>query len=163
MKLIKPSFLIKEQEPGLEGIYKQIEWAGRHCYKSHDKITEDSAKKFVDRMIKSQHYSVLEQGTVYLSIYSDDCETLPDDWVYKLFDYSRGTYDDGNTIKNPWIKVDYIRPNFIITTNYRWILENNAEFMLKYLCEPTEYHEKRVCVKFICDRGVSHKKICGLI
>ena len=44
MKLIKPSFLIKEQEPELEGIYKQIEWAGRHCYKSLDKITENSAK-----------------------------------------------------------------------------------------------------------------------
>ena len=28
---------------------------------------------------------------------------------------------------------------------------------LKYLCEPTEYHKKRVCVRFICDRGVSHE------
>ena len=44
MRLIKPSFEIKEQESGLNGVYKQIEWAGRHCYKSLDKITEDSAK-----------------------------------------------------------------------------------------------------------------------
>ena len=29
MKLIKPSFEIIEQQPGLEGIYKQIEQAGR--------------------------------------------------------------------------------------------------------------------------------------
>ena len=47
MKLIKPSFEILDQQCGLEGIYKQIEIAGRTCYKSEDKITEDSAKGFV--------------------------------------------------------------------------------------------------------------------
>lgn len=34
MKLVKPSFEIIEQKPGLEGIYEQIELAGRTCYKS---------------------------------------------------------------------------------------------------------------------------------
>lgn len=37
MKLIKPSFEIWEQPSGLEGVYKQIERAGRICYKSEDK------------------------------------------------------------------------------------------------------------------------------
>ena len=157
MKLIKPSFEIIEQQPGILGLYKQIELAGRTCYKSEDKITETSAKEFVNRMIKSGHGAMLEHGTVYLAIPVDDCEDLPDGWVHKLFDYSSGTYDDGNTIKSPWIKVKYIRPKFIITTNYRWIIENGTTFMLKYLCEPTEFHEKRVCVRFICDRGVSHE------
>ena len=55
MKLIKPNLEILEQQPGLDGIYKQIELAGRTCYKSEDKITEDSAKAFVDRMIKAGH------------------------------------------------------------------------------------------------------------
>ena len=64
MKLIKPSFLIKEQEPGVIGIYRQIEYAGRICYKSSNKITEDSAKPFVDRMIKSGHGAMLDHGTV---------------------------------------------------------------------------------------------------
>ena len=68
MRLINPSFEIWEQEPGLEGIYKAIERAGRVCYRSEDKITEDSAKPFVDRIIKSKHGSVLEHGTVYLAI-----------------------------------------------------------------------------------------------
>lgn len=68
MKLIKPSFLIKEQEPGLLGIYRQIEYAGRICYKSSDKITDTSAKEFVDRMVKSGHHAMLEFGTVYLRI-----------------------------------------------------------------------------------------------
>ena len=74
MKLIKPSFEIIEQQPGLEGIYKQIEQAGRTCYKSEDKITEDSAKGFVDRMVKSGHGAMLEHGTVYLRIPIDEYE-----------------------------------------------------------------------------------------
>lgn len=68
MKLIKPNVVILEQQPGLDGIYKQIELAGRNCYKSEDKITEDSAKAFVDRMIASGHGAMLEHGTVYLAI-----------------------------------------------------------------------------------------------
>lgn len=68
MKLVKAGFLIKEQEGGLDGMYKHIEWAGRHCYKSLDKITEGSAKGFVQRMLKAGHLSVLEHGTVYLRI-----------------------------------------------------------------------------------------------
>ena len=50
----------------LEGIYKQIELAGRTAYHSQDKITPTSAKNFVDRMIKSEHGACLEHGTVYL-------------------------------------------------------------------------------------------------
>ena len=55
MELIKPSWEILEQESGIDGIYKAIERAERTCYKSEDKITENSARPFVDRMIASQH------------------------------------------------------------------------------------------------------------
>lgn len=55
MRLIKPSYQIIEQKSGLDGVYKIIEQAGRVCYKSEDKITETSAKEFVDRMIASKH------------------------------------------------------------------------------------------------------------
>ena len=74
MRLIKPSYEIWQQPSGLEGIYKQIERVGRVCYKSEDKITEDSAKPFVDRMIKSGHGAMLEHGTVYLRIPIEEYE-----------------------------------------------------------------------------------------
>ena len=74
MRLIKPSYEIWQQPSGLEGIYKQIERAGRVCYRSEDKITEDSAKPFVDRMIKSGHGAMLEHGTVYLRIPIEEYE-----------------------------------------------------------------------------------------
>jgi len=41
-----------------------IEWAGRTSYKSHDKITKDSAKKFVEMIRKLGHESVLEHSSM---------------------------------------------------------------------------------------------------
>ena len=66
MKVNNYKVEILPQSKGLEGIYKQIELAGRTCYQSQYKITEDSAKGFVDRMTKSGHGAMLEHGTVYL-------------------------------------------------------------------------------------------------
>ena len=74
MRLIKPSFEIVEQGYTINDIYKQIELSGRTCYKSEDKITETSAKEFVDRMIKSGHGAMLEHGTVYLAIPIEEYE-----------------------------------------------------------------------------------------
>ena len=147
MKLIKPSFEIWEQESGLEGIYKAIERAGRVCYKSENKITDTSAKPFVDRMIKSGHTSVLEHGTVYLRV--------PDEELLRNFiDNTPSHFNCEWCRTNPVMDEDN---NAYITTNYRHIIEHKLEDYLKYLCEPTEYHEKRVTVHFVCDRGVSHE------
>lgn len=66
MRLIDSSVEIIPQESGLLGVYKQIEIAGRTSYKSEDRITEDSAKGFVDMLIKRGHTAPLEHGTVYL-------------------------------------------------------------------------------------------------
>ena len=74
MKLIKPHFEVLEQQLGIDGIYKMIELAGRTCYRSEDKITENSAKSFVDRMVKSGHGAMLEHGTVYLRIPIEEYE-----------------------------------------------------------------------------------------
>lgn len=148
MKLIKPSFEIWNQPAGLEGVYKQIEKVGRVCYKSEDKITEDSAKPFVERMVKSGHGAMLEHGTVYLLIpYEEAIDTIGDDWVHEQYSY------------NPYSVVAVYGNNYYITTNFRVLVENNWMDDLKYICEPTKYHEKRVTVRFICDRGVSHEYV----
>lgn len=147
MRLCKPNFEIWEQPAGLEGVYKQIEKVGRVCYKSEDKITEDSAKPFVDRMIKSGHGAMLEHGTVYLKV--------PKDGLLRNFiDGTPSHFNYGWCKTNPIMDEDN---NVYITTNYRHIIEHKLEDYLKYLCEPTEYHEKRITVHFVCDRGVSHE------
>ena len=73
MQLIKSSYEIIDQQPGLEGIYEQIELAGRTCYKS-TRPEGQTAKDFVDRMIKSGHGAMLEHGTVYLKIPIEEYE-----------------------------------------------------------------------------------------
>lgn len=40
-----------------------IEAAGRTCYKSEDKITQDSARKFVEMVLKRGHESVIEHAS----------------------------------------------------------------------------------------------------
>lgn len=149
MKIVKPSFEIWEQSAGLEGVYKQIEKVGRVCYKSEDKITEDSAKPFVDRMIKSGHGAMLEHGTVYLA--------MPMETILPIEANGWGKYT-----KNPYSKGFKVceidgQKRVAVTTNLRVLVENGWLDDLQYICEPTEYHERRVTVHFVCDRGVSHE------
>lgn len=149
MKLIKPSFEIIPQAAGLEGIYKQIERAGRTCYKSEDKITEDSAKEFVDRMIKSGHGAMLEHGTVYLKNHSNVERVFGEEYITNFLQKYH---------TNKFSKVEEDEDDVLyVTTNLRVLVENGWLDDLQYICEPTEFHEKRVTVKFVCDRGVSHE------
>lgn len=164
MKLVKPSFEILEQKPReiiipadmeigprmareelINSVYRQIEIAGRTCYKSEDKITPDSAKKFVERMVKSGHGAMLEHGTVYLFL------TMSSRQQY--FKYCSNPYSVANSTgeaeKGTW--------NGFVTTNYRVLVENGWLEDLEYICNPGKEHEKRITVRFVCDRGVSHE------
>ena len=148
MKLIKPSFEIREQPSGLEGVYKQIEGAGRVCYKSEDKIAEGTAKAFVDRMIASGHGAMLEHGTVYLK-----CET---EVINRYIHPEDGEEEDFNKLEkyeyNSYSVTNDDGIYLYVTTNLRVLVENDWLDDLQYICEPTEYHEKRITVQFTCDR-----------
>lgn len=131
----------------LEGIYKMIELAGRTAYHSLDKITPDSAKDFVDRMIKSHHGACLEHGTVYLFI--------PQETNYEVFE---------RYIKNNYSRTFEIlllpRPKGLyVVTNYRVLVENNWLDDLQYLCFPTEFHEKRYTMRFTCSRAIANELV----
>lgn len=124
-------------------LYKHIEFCGRTAYKSEDKITENSAKEFVDRLVKSKHGAVLEHGTVYLIIPEKE---------QKRYEYTL-------LICNPYTKAILHDRDCYITTNYRVIIENDITHMLAYTSKPTEFHEKRYTIKFTTDRGVSHELV----
>lgn len=137
MKLIKPKYEILESQ----GLYKDIEIAARTCYKSEDKITEDSAEKMVKSLIERKHTAMLEHGTVYLSYTGYDCDSLPEFFL-----------------ENKYSKVISKDMKYYITSNYRVLIEGGVYDLYKnYICKPTEFHEKRVSVRFTCDRGVSHE------
>lgn len=154
--LINSSVQIIPQEPGLLGVYKQIEIGGRTAYKSEDRITENSAKKFVDMLIERGHTAPLEQGTIYLK-YIARCGNIDELSIYTSL-YHKYRY-------NPYSQITYRMDEttgdsiIYITTNARVIHENNWQDDLNYICEPTEYHEKRITVKFICSRSISHELV----
>ena len=179
MKFIKPRIEVIEQEPGINGMFKQIEMAGRTCYKSEANITDDSAEKFVNRMIVSKHTSMLEHGTLYLDIslgnLGDDREYMWKSNIIQIFK------------KNPYSRVNKYRKlrridshtmtsiyHYAITTNYRVFIEQipwndlgpmrrtdlgelglDKEYVLSFMCEPNKHHDKRITIKMFTDRGVS--------
>lgn len=178
MKFIDSKAELILQQDGLEGVYKQIELCGRTCYKSEDKITEDSAKGFVERMIKSNHTAMLEHGTVYLYLevnpentfskfeYPLSHFTAPYNWSdvvgsicarYRTNHYSKVTADiEKSKTDNGF---DRVVRKYYITSNYRVIIENGWLDDLQFLCSPAEFHEKRYTFKFTTDRGISHELV----
>ena len=70
MKVINPSYKIYPlQGTSEEKLLKHIEYCGRICCKSRDKITPDSYKEFVERIKKQGHDSVLEMGNIVIKIW----------------------------------------------------------------------------------------------
>ena len=109
-----------------------------------------TAEDFVNMLIKSGHGAMLEHGTVYL--YDTYDISAIGSWTNSLgYKYSKNKYSKIITNDHMDIRDIYI------TTNLRVLIENDWLDDLKYVCEPTEYHAKKVTAKFICDRGVSHE------
>ena len=152
MKIVNMSAELIPQSAGLEGVYKQIELAGRTAYKSEDRITENSAEKFVNMLIKRKHNAALEHGTVYLKYrckWEGDAltgfyeENPYSDVVVKI---NKDDYENGCAMAT-----------FYITTNYRVIIENNRLKDLKYISLPYKLHIKRQTIKFILSRGIANE------
>ncbi|MDD2806504.1 MAG: FAD-dependent thymidylate synthase [Elusimicrobiales bacterium] len=70
MIIIKPFILIEDAVVGLD-MLKRIEKAGRTCYKSEDRITNDSAEAFVKMLIKRGHETVLEHEKITVRVVCD--------------------------------------------------------------------------------------------
>jgi thymidylate synthase (FAD) len=150
MKIQKPSFEIWPQEPGLNGIYRQIERAGRVCYKSESNCTDESAKPFVERMIKNEHTAMLEHGTVYLAL-----KTMPGSSQEKNVGNVSGEAE--KYVRNKFSRVRVVDDMAYVTTNLRVLAENQWMDDLRYLVEPTPHHERRVTVHFTTQIGTTRE------
>lgn len=144
MKILEPKYEILPQGSGIDGVYRQIELCGRTCYASSMKIEDGSAKPFVERMVSSNHLAMCEHGTIYLKAeYHTDFATNAE-----LVERYQG---------NKFSKVNIVGDYAYITTNYRVIVENEWFDDLDFMCEPTEWHEKRVTVRFTTQIAVSRE------
>lgn len=109
MKLIKPGYEILS-EINREAILKRIEITGRTCYKSEEKITEESASKFVKGIVKAGHLSVIEHVNITVKFICD--RGVTHELVrHRLASYSQEStrycnYSGGVTfIIPPWIDI----------------------------------------------------------
>lgn len=110
MKLIKPSFEILS----MTGI-DLIEKAGRTCYKSEDKITDDSAAKFVEMLDKRGHRAMLEHSFASVRVVCDRGVTH-EIVRHRLFsyaqestrycDYSKDKFGGITFILPPWVNIE---------------------------------------------------------
>lgn len=86
MKIIEPS--VEIMRSGLEKTLtipeKFIEKVGRTCYKSEDKITEDSAAKFVAGLVKRGHEAMIEHYSPIFKVAPFWYEQIMDDWEMLL-------------------------------------------------------------------------------
>ena len=179
MKLVRPSFEIWEQPAGLEGVYKQIERAGRVCYKSSPKYRwySEDKKRWINE--DSEEWKAIENPKKEYPIRGENISAKP--FVDRMIASGHGAMLEHGTVylqiksrdvenyhlfynkysSNPHSYINVGRGcmwnTLYITTNYRVLVENNWLDDLEYLCEPTECHKKRITVHFVCDRGVSHE------
>lgn len=142
MKINQPQFEIWEQEPGLQGIYRQVERAGRVCYKSESHQTADSAEPFTCRLMASHHTAMLEHATVYLTF---DCPG------------GHATADAERYAANRFTHSSLVGDKCYVTTNLRVVAENGWMADLERTCEPTPHHERRVTVHFTTQIAISRE------
>lgn len=131
MKIKTMNARILDQEPGLEGINKLNEFAGRICYNSYDKISDGSSDKWLRSIVNAGHTSVVEHAAIYLEI--------PEDCLSEAEKYKNNFYS-------------VVKEDKYVSTNYRVLVDNEWLDDLKWMTEWNEKFEKRVSVWFDVDR-----------
>jgi thymidylate synthase ThyX len=152
MRLIKPSYEILTASTNSELPYnysnsdKLIEIAGRTCYKSEDKITEESSEKFIQMLTEKEHFAILEHSwelryypTITLPIYMF-LNYLQVAFVGTLVAGNRRAFDEWDYNK----KLKFMQPT---ETDIRLIYKEHRWDMLS------------ATVRFVCDRGISHEVV----
>jgi thymidylate synthase (FAD) len=136
MKVIKQSHKILDPIDG-QAILKKIEFCGRTCYQSRDKICEGSADKFIKSILDRGHLSVLEHVSITV-LFKTNLRILSEITRHRLASFSVESsryikYKDGLTFINPcWLKDMYgswDKEKWIATPEYsdrdiQWLRQN---------------------------------------
>lgn len=164
---------------------KKIEKCGRVCYKSEDKITEDSAEKFVANIIKRGHEAVLEHASFIFQVSYNVYEDIRDKVIfvenrYPVKMYLRFTNSDGYIVSGnvrawrdffrfsgvPPYMNDFVEANPILFYEFKsdfpfnlrggkWNIRQISTNELVSTYQRLVHED--ISVKFICDRGVTHE------
>lgn len=168
-------------------ILKKVESAGRVCYKSEDKTTEDSAKTFVSNIIKRGHEAVLEHGSFCFEVDQDVFDDILDSERFfenkSITSFLRHTTVNAYLVSGnvrawrdflkayfkyiqaiPGYMKDFILNNPILFPEFQDEDKFNILRGMFRLVDTSQLTDpKEICVhhdltvKFIVDRGVSHE------
>lgn len=188
MRAIEPFAEILDIDIG-DNVLRKIEWVGRTCYKSTDAITDESAPKFVENLIKRGHEAMLEHGSFCFEIeYGVYCfmkeviQSLSDEYGFRSF--IRFTKEDrvlmsGNVrawrdlFKNmmEWSGIpdcfeSFIKENPVLFPEYQdeifdpWNIGSIRPVGVTDLKTEDEFlTHADVTVRFVVDRGISHELV----
>lgn len=168
--IIKPSVERIDEKDNL----KRIELAGRVCYKSEKKITDDSARAFCDQILKRGHTSVLEHSNVIVCVPTAFGSCIIDAIRYYEHEtdeiaYLKYTYcNNGMMIVSGNVRAwrDILEVHHLFTFQGHPLLDTLGSYDLTpYVITEDELTDKerqihsRISLRIICDRGVSHELV----
>lgn len=180
MEIIKPSVSILEERDPL----KKIEIASRTCYKSEDKITDDSAVRMFKTLSESRHTAMLEHATFVFQVEGNFVADDANESAKALF--------AAECAKEKYLNVTYECGRLLVSGNLRAINNSHKYALLAPLnrCNPLlayespSYHQyphvtativdfeslsdkteneirahRYTTMRFITNRGVSHELV----
>jgi len=126
-----------------DDLLKTIEKAGRTCYKSEDKITEDSANRFVEMLIKRGHEAMIEFGDIIVKFITD--RGVTHELVrHRMCSFAQESTRYCNYANKP---IKFITPCYWPIDGFEWgawmeALQKSAQvykrLITKYHCTPQE-------------------------
>jgi len=135
MKIIQPSVEILTPLDG-DYILKFLERIGRVCYKSEDKITDDSAEKFVRALIKSGHESVIEHFNITVKVICNRGIS------HEIVRHRIGAYSQESTrYVNYKDGIEVILPNYLIMPN-----DKVYEVWLNAMADAERHYKKMIAL-----------------
>lgn len=132
MRIITPSVEIMRTGLETEIILPEqfIEKVGRTCYKSEDKITEDSAAKFVGNLIKRGHEAMIEHWNLVFKTDFATYDNMLNDWDSLM--HNANIYEENRRLGErlrPYIRfTEYL----IGSCGYRHIISGNMRAWRDY-------------------------------
>lgn len=145
MRIIEAGFTILPTPHTRAEILKHIERCGRVCYKSEDRITEDSAQQFAANIIKRGHEAVLEHGILRYQLCSGGLYLTPQiNWYLQTIQrlhnatgyhsYLRFTADSGRVLMSGNVRAwrdflkAYVQTFREISKELRTVIVENPDF-----------------------------------
>lgn len=123
MKIIEQSVKIQSPATREEGVkeQKQVEYAGRNCYRSHDKITDDSYIRFNANLMERGHHSPLEFAHATFEIVTSR-DVMAEITRHRMASFA--IQSQRYVLDNKEGEISFIKPDFYIAKDENLIYSN---------------------------------------